>query len=48
MLKRPSNNETEEDLLKMQSDFLKEKEKDPNFQPAAKFVRLNRSESDGK
>lgn len=48
MLKRPNKTDTEEDVMKMQSDFIEEKEKDPNFKPAAKFVRLTKPESSGK
>lgn len=47
MIKRPSSKDTEDDVLKMQEDYLREKDKDPQFQPAAKVVRMNKSVNDG-
>lgn len=41
MIKRPSPGDTEEDIIQMQADFLQEKYKDRNFEPAAKVVRQN-------
>lgn len=41
MIKRPKNTDTEHDILKMQNEFLTEKEKNREFQPAAKVVRLD-------
>lgn len=40
MIKRPSNTDSEQDLLKMQMEFMKEKEKNTNFQPAATVVKI--------
>lgn len=38
--KRPSRNDTEDDILKLQEEFLREKSKNKDFQPAAKMVKL--------
>lgn len=40
MIKRPSPGDTEQDILKMQSDFLLEQYKDKTFEPAAKVVKV--------
>lgn len=42
MYKRPSNNETEKDLIKLQEDFLLKKSNE-NFAPAAKVIKLDKS-----
>lgn len=42
MIKRPKSSDTEEDLLQMQKEFLLEKYKNTEFQPAAKVVKLNK------
>lgn len=39
MIKRPKNTDSEQDLLEMQMQFMKEKEKNAKFQPAAQVVR---------
>lgn len=41
MIKRPSPDDTEEDIIQMQADFLQEKFKNADFQPAAKVVKPN-------
>lgn len=41
MNKRPSSDDTEQDIIQMQNAFLLEKHKDTNFQPAAKVVKCN-------
>lgn len=41
MIKRPSPGDTEEDIIQMQADFLREQYKNENFQPAAKVVKQN-------
>ena len=41
MIKRPKNTDSEQDLLKMQMEFLKEKDKS-NFQPAAAVVKVKK------
>ena len=41
MIKRPKNTDSEQDLLKMQMEFLKEKDKS-NFQPAATVVKVKK------
>lgn len=43
MNKRPSSSDTEHDILRMQNDFVLEKHKNTNFQPAAKVVKLNKA-----
>lgn len=40
MIKRPKNTDSEQDLLKMQLEYMKEKERDANFQPAAKVIKM--------
>lgn len=42
MIKRPKNTDSEQDLLKMQMEFMKEKEKNKNFQPAASVVKMQK------
>lgn len=44
MIKRPKPTDTEDDILKMQNEFLGEKKKKSNFQPAAKLVKVEPSE----
>ncbi|KPI98938.1 RNA polymerase II-associated protein 1 [Papilio xuthus] len=44
MISRPKPGETEDDLLKMQEEFLKEKSQNTNYQPAAQVVNLRRTE----
>lgn len=39
MIKRPKNTDSEKELLEMQMEYMKEKERNANFQPAAKVVR---------
>lgn len=46
MLKRPNANDTEDDILRMQNDFLNEKKQQTSFQPAAKLVKVESSEYD--
>lgn len=43
MIKRPSSGDTEQDILKMQSDFLLEQYKNNSFEPAAKVVKVEAS-----
>lgn len=45
MIKRPKPGEDEEDLLRMQEEFLREKGKNKNYQPAAQVTNLRRSEA---
>lgn len=45
MIKRPSKKDSENDILRMQQDFYAETNRDANFQPAAKVVRV-RSDND--
>lgn len=40
MIKRPKNTDSEQDLLQMQLEYMKEKEKNTNFQPAATVVKV--------
>ncbi|KAI8441864.1 hypothetical protein MSG28_005548 [Choristoneura fumiferana] len=40
MLKRPSPHEGEEDILRMQEEYLREKNKDANLRPAAQVTNL--------
>ncbi|XP_013115843.2 RNA polymerase II-associated protein 1 isoform X1 [Stomoxys calcitrans] len=42
MIKRPKPGETEEDILRMQQEFLSQKAKNPKLQPAATMVKINR------
>lgn len=44
MIKRPKATDTEDDILQMQNDFLKEQKKSTAFQPAAKLVKVEPSE----
>lgn len=44
MIKRPKPGEDEDDLLRMQEEFLREKSKNNNYQPAAVVTNLRRSE----
>lgn len=45
MIRRPKPGEDESDILKMQEEFLKEKSKNQNLQPAAQVVNLRSNES---
>ena len=47
-IKRPSNKDTEEDLLKFQQEFENSKSKDPNFQStiSAELINVNDSETE--
>lgn len=40
MIKRPKPTDTEDDILQMQNDFLKEKNKMTGFHPAAKLCKV--------
>lgn len=40
MIKRPKPTDTEEDILQMQNEFLKDQTKNAQFQPAAKLVKV--------
>ncbi|XP_050335533.1 RNA polymerase II-associated protein 1 [Bactrocera neohumeralis] len=40
MIKRPQSGETEEDILRMQNEFLSQRAKNPKLQPAAQFVKV--------
>lgn len=40
MIKRPKNSDTEEDILRMQNEFLSEKQKNTGFESAAKLVKV--------
>ncbi|KAM7358732.1 RNA polymerase II-associated protein 1 [Cochliomyia hominivorax] len=42
MMNRPKPNETEEDILRMQQQFLAEKAKNPKIQPAAQIVKIEK------
>jgi len=42
MFKKLKPGETEEDVLRMAAEFNAERAKDPNFQPAAAFVRMDK------
>lgn len=42
MIKRPSKDDSEAEILRMQREFLAEKKKNKDLQPAAKVVRLNK------
>lgn len=44
MIKRPKPGEDEEDLLKMQEEYLQQKSKDPNYKPAAAVTNLRKTE----
>lgn len=43
MIKRPKATDTEDDVLRMQNDFLTEQQKSSAFQPAAKLVKFEPS-----
>nr|XP_016934886.1 RNA polymerase II-associated protein 1 [Drosophila suzukii] len=43
MFKKLKPGETEEDVLRMAAEFNAERAKDPNFQPAAAFVRMDKA-----
>lgn len=43
MIKRPKATDTEDDILQMQNDFLDDRKKSTNFQPAAKLVKVEPS-----
>nr|XP_017006456.2 LOW QUALITY PROTEIN: RNA polymerase II-associated protein 1 [Drosophila takahashii] len=43
MFKKLKPGESEEDVLRMAAEFNAEKAKDPNFQPAAAFVRMDKA-----
>lgn len=42
MFKKLKPGESEEDVLRMAAEFNAERAKDPNFQPAAAFVRMDK------
>lgn len=42
MNKRPSKDDSEREILRMQREYLSEKRKNKELQPAAKVVRLNK------
>ncbi|XP_052863796.1 RNA polymerase II-associated protein 1 [Anopheles cruzii] len=42
MIKRPSKKDSENEILRMQQEFYAEQNRDVNFQPAAKVVRMQR------
>uniref|UniRef100_A0A182QYA5 RNA polymerase II-associated protein 1 C-terminal domain-containing protein n=1 Tax=Anopheles farauti TaxID=69004 RepID=A0A182QYA5_9DIPT len=44
MIKRPSKKDSEKEILRMQQEFYVEQNRDVNFQPAAKVVRVQRDE----
>ncbi|XP_047514126.1 RNA polymerase II-associated protein 1 [Pieris napi] len=44
MIRRPKPGENEEDILRMQADFLKEKSKNENMQPSAQVVNICRTQ----
>lgn len=44
MIKRPKPGETEEDILRMQREFLEQKAKNPKMQPAAQIVKIEKRE----
>lgn len=50
MNKRPSKDDSEREILRMQREYLSEKRKNKELQPAAKVVRLNKdgNEATGK
>lgn len=43
-MNRPKPGETEEDILRMQEKFLLERAKNPNAQPAAQIVKIEKRE----
>ncbi|XP_053953589.1 RNA polymerase II-associated protein 1 isoform X1 [Anastrepha ludens] len=42
MIKRPQRGETEDDILRMQNEFLSQRAKNPKLQPAAQCVQVKR------
>ncbi|XP_073843572.1 RNA polymerase II-associated protein 1 [Musca autumnalis] len=42
MIKRPKPGETEEDILRMQEEFLAQKAKNPQMQPSAQIVKIDK------
>ncbi|CAD7002728.1 unnamed protein product [Ceratitis capitata] len=42
MIKRPQSGETEEDILRMQNEFLSQRAKNPKLQPAAQCVKVQK------
>ncbi|XP_053670534.1 uncharacterized protein LOC128720859 [Anopheles nili] len=48
MIKRPSKNDNENEILRMQQEFYAEQNRDTNFQPAAKVVRVQRDGNEEK
>uniref|UniRef100_A0A182N5W1 RNA polymerase II-associated protein 1 N-terminal domain-containing protein n=1 Tax=Anopheles dirus TaxID=7168 RepID=A0A182N5W1_9DIPT len=44
MIKRPSKKDSEKEILRMQQEFYVEQNRDVNFQPAAKVVRVQRDD----
>lgn len=46
MIKRPSKEDSEKDVLRMQREFCQEKRKNQNFQPAAQAVRIKKPKED--
>ncbi|XP_050072117.1 RNA polymerase II-associated protein 1 [Anopheles maculipalpis] len=44
MIKRPTNKDSENEILRMQQEFYAEQNRDVNFQPAAKVVRVQRDD----
>lgn len=44
MMNRPKPGETEEDILRMQQQFMAEKAKNPKVQPAAQIVKIEKRE----
>ncbi|XP_058056208.1 uncharacterized protein LOC131207605 [Anopheles bellator] len=45
MIKRPSKKDSENEILRMQQEFYAEQNRDVNFQPAAKVVRMQRDDN---
>uniref|UniRef100_A0A182PGT8 RNA polymerase II-associated protein 1 n=1 Tax=Anopheles epiroticus TaxID=199890 RepID=A0A182PGT8_9DIPT len=46
MIKRPSKKDSENEILRMQQEFYAEQNRDANFQPAAKVVRVQRDDGE--
>lgn len=46
MIQRPTKDDSEKDVLRMQREFLQEKRKNQKFQPAAQVVRVKTSKDD--
>lgn len=42
MIQRPSKDDSEKEILRMQREFLQEKRKNKDFQPAAQVVRIKK------